>query len=109
VASADTIDNNITKLFESCDRGRVVPRINAELDALVAAVRSVRKAGRLTIKIDLTPADDDADQINVEVDVTGKHPHPSSPRTLFYADGRRLTRKDPNSPDLPGMVPPSAE
>lgn len=83
-------------------RGVFVDDLDAELAALVDAVRATGRKGSLTIKLDVSLASKGDDvALKVGDSITVKAPQPERGDTFLYAVGDgRLSRRDPRQMDI---------
>jgi hypothetical protein len=86
-------------------RGQFVTDLDAELAALVDAVRDTGRKGRLTIALEIQPAGK-GDNITLRVtdSINCKPPQPETGDTLMFAtaDGQ-LSRQDPRQIEMEGI------
>lgn len=95
----------IHALLRSLRRGNALADLDDALAALVASVRDTGKAGTLTLKLKVEPADKDSRTVFVTDEIASKLPKLEPGKSIFYIDhAGRLTRSDPDQPDLPGLV-----
>lgn len=90
----------ITDTLGEINGGQFLGELTDELYAIVRQVQETRKAGSLTIKLNVKPTAKDV--VSVAADFTSKKPEEGRPETTFFVgnDGS-LLRKDPKQPDLP--------
>ncbi len=90
-----------TDILREARRGAVVELISEEMETVIKAVRHTGKAGALTLKIDIKPRDQDAEQVNLSFKVTAKAPSAPMPEALFFTtlDGD-LLRDDPTQREM---------
>ena len=88
-------------------RGKFLEDLDAELRALVDAIRDAGESGRaargdITVKLTLKSHADDEMALDVLDSITVKMPKRPEGRTVFFgtSDGT-LTRQDPRQGDLP--------
>jgi hypothetical protein len=93
--------NAFLSLLDDLRDGDAKSDLHLALTKLVASVRSVGKAGKLTFKLKVKLAKNGgAVVIDDEVDVV--EPKPEVESTLLFADDDNvLTRRDPRQPRLP--------
>ena len=90
-----------TDVLREARGGRVVDQISEELEAVIKAVRHTGKAGAITLKLTITPRDQDAEQVNIGFAITPKLPQAPVPEALFFTtlDGD-LLRDDPSQREI---------
>jgi hypothetical protein len=72
---------------------------------LVGAVRSVGRAGKLTLTLSIGLAKGSTHTIIVSDDIKVAEPKPDRESTIMFADdANRLSRRDPRQPKLPEMA-----
>lgn len=85
-------------------KGRVHEEATARLAELVAAIQETGKPGEITIKIRIKPQPKmDGRAVLAEGTVTAKTPSPDAATSLFFVDGSRLVRNDPEQLPLTGL------
>lgn len=86
-------------------KGNFVADLDTELAALVDAVRSTGRKGRLTIAIEIEPASKGEETaLSISDAISVKTPQPSRGSTLMFAtaDGQ-LSRRDPRQIEMDGL------
>lgn len=97
--------DSLHALLRSLRRGNAIADLDDALAQLVASVRETGKAGTLTLKLRVEPADKDSRTVFVTDEIASKLPKREPGKSIFYIDHQgRLTRNDPDQPDLPGLV-----
>jgi hypothetical protein len=82
-------------------RPEVILQAGDDLGELVAAVKDVRKKGRLTLVLDVVPDKHDPDVVVVTADTTVKKPRPTpNGRLLWPLSNGRLSTKNPAQLEL---------
>lgn len=92
-------------------KGECIAELDEQLAKLQQAVSETNKAGELTLKIKIQPAQrDDATQVFITDEVRLKEPRLPKAATLFFASRHGFTRRDPNQVELDlKSVPKTAE
>lgn len=90
----------ITDVIGELNNGDFIGDLTDELYALIKAVSETRKAGKLTITMNVKPTG--RDTVSVAADFSSKKPEDGRPETTFFiGKDFSLQRKDPKQPDLP--------
>lgn len=80
--------------------GQTYDELTAALGEIVEAVTATRKAGSLTLKIDVKPNGENS--VRVVDEIKTKVPQPTRGETLFFTTSSgSLIRNDPRQADLP--------
>lgn len=83
--------------------GAVTTELTDELHQLIAAVKETRKAGRLTLTLELN-VQKNTDMLVIKDSVTSKTPRLERPASLWYVDpSGNATRNDPNQLEFTGI------
>ncbi len=90
----------LTDTLGEINGGQFLGELTDEMYAIIKAVQDTRKAGKLTVTLNIKPTSKDT--VSVAADFSSKKPEEGRPETTFFiaADGS-LQRKDPKQPDLP--------
>lgn len=95
--------------FRELSKGRVHTEATERLGELVTAIQETGKKGELTIRVVVKPQPRmDGRAVTAEATVSVKAPKPDAATSLFFVDGPRLVRNDPDQLDLPGLRDVSA-
>ena len=82
------------------NRGNALAELSNELSALIGAVRTTGKKGKLRCELTITP-DDNGETSQVDLEISTKLPRPDRPKTVFFlTEDNRLTRRNPLQPEL---------
>lgn len=91
--------------LQEIDKGRLHAELTDALIEVVSQVMQAGKAGKLTLTLSIKPAHKRANMVVIEPSVGKKLPEPDRTPSLFYAtDDGGLSRRDPNQPELPGVL-----
>lgn len=102
--------NAFLDLVRDVREGVAQAELHRHILDLVGSVRSVGKAGELTLKLKIAPAAGNSEALLVTETITVKAPEPARESTLLFADdNNRLSRNHPNQPKLPSMDRQPAE
>jgi len=95
------LDNMAMAVLQQTRKGAVIDDLSATIREVVAAVKAAKKKGVVTMKIEIVPKDEDAEQVAVDIEVTSKRPKLKSGAALFYTNEENgLQREDPEGPGL---------
>lgn len=95
--------------FSELSKGRIHDEATEQLAALVTAIQETGKKGELTIRVVVKPQPKmDGRAVTAEATVATKPPKADAATSLFFVDGSRLVRNDPEQLDLPGLRDVSA-
>lgn len=95
--------------FRELSKGRVHDDATDQLAALVTAIHDTGKKGEITIRIVVKPQPKmDGRAVLAEGKVTAKIPQPDTATSLFFLDGPRLVRNDPEQQEITGLRDVSA-
>ena len=90
---------NIIEVISAQRKGRCLVEAQQQLQELVKACADTGKKGKLTITLEVIPAE--IGTVVVRDDVTAKLPKPERSSTSFYADEQgALHREDPRQPEF---------
>lgn len=97
-------NNAFLETIRELNGGALLADLHRAMIDLVGDVRSVTKAGSLTLTINIGLAKGNAETILVSEDIKVKAPKPDRQTTILFADNNnRLSRYHPNQPKLPTM------
>jgi hypothetical protein len=109
----DTVDTEpFLHALHRALRPEVLVQAGDELADLVEAVTELRKKGRLTMTVELTPHERVPDAVEITCRVKAVPPTPPPVARIMYADGGRLVQEDPRQTRLelgPRLVNPTPE
>lgn len=108
MAETETVkQNSFTTLIQDLRGGETILDLDAILKQLIGDVRSINKAGVLTIQIKIAPSGQATLLITDEITV--KPPKLERETTVMFADdNNNVSRRDPRQPKLPDMERPKA-
>ena len=90
----------ITDVLREYRRGELVQMASHEMAAVVAAVRTLRKPGTVTITLTISPDKHSAKEVEVQASVSAKLPKRGlKAATFFIGQGDELLRNDPDQID----------
>lgn len=96
----DTEPQDFAVFVTSLSKGRTNRDLSDVLQQVTRAVAETRKAGSVTLKIDIKPQQN-ADHFVVTDKITANVPQFDRTASVFFIDGEHhLVRDDPNQPSL---------
>lgn len=96
------------------NKAGTINELDEQLSKAVLAVRMTGKVAKLTLELTIRPTANDAETVMIEDSIKVKTASPPRKAAIFFTteDGR-LSRENPNQPDLPmkleGGAAPEAE
>lgn len=101
VANSDTF----VDFFRDIRKGQAAADLTEQLTALVVAVRSTGRPGKLVVTLLVKPASKgNVEMLMIEDQVKVTLPNPEKGGTVFFAtDDNVLQRHDPRQPELSGL------
>lgn len=94
------MSRNFTDVIGDLQGGRVHQELTDQLNDLIKEVMEHRKAGSISLTIDVKP--NAANQVEVKDKITVKLPQADRMKTMFFTNEEGdLLRRDPRQPDLP--------
>jgi hypothetical protein len=99
---ADVVKIDALEVLSTLNKGRKMFELSVALEQLVHAVRETGKAGSVTLKLTMDPANTEGSQVFVTAELNGKLPRKDEASTLFFTTGKdELVRNNPEQADLP--------
>lgn len=97
----DVVSESFGDFLKKAKRGTVDAKLAAKLKDVLLGVRETRKAGRVTLTIDIEPVKDTARAVKVDFKVNGKVPEVTEEAAVYFlTDEGALTRDNPRQRDL---------
>ena len=88
--------NELVQFLVPLAEGTLVPDLVNEIHEVVKAVREVRSAGNITLKIEIEPCKGSVHQLVVKGSIASKPPKMPRPMSLYFSDeDGGLHRNDP--------------
>jgi hypothetical protein len=90
-----------TDVLRDIRKGIAVADATDKLQRIVQAVIETRKAGSLTVRLDIKPQKSDEEQVIIITTVSAKTPERDLPDAVFFVDDEGgLHRSDPNQREM---------